>query len=891
MGLDEEELSALGVRVLKLSLIYPLDKELVRDFARGLEEVIVVEEKRGLVEEQVKAALYGLDAAPRVVGKSDEHGRPLFPSFGELDTDAVAERLGPRLLRLAPDHPGIRRRLQQLRQVRSRPVPSVPARLPNYCSGCPHSRSTSTPGEGVVGGGIGCHGMGLLMSQQERQVSWLVPMGAEGAPWLGIAPFVDRGHLFQNVGDGTFFHSASQSLRNAVAAGANITFKLLYNGHVSMTGGQPITGGKGIPALTQLLEAEGVARTIVVSEQPRRYRRARLARNAKVYSRDRYWEALQELKRTPGVTVLIYDQECAAEKRRARKRGVLPEPAKRVFINEDVCEGCGDCGYKSNCMSVRPVETEFGRKTQIHQPSCNTDYSCLEGDCPAFLTVYVPPRRESKTSRLPPHIDPSVLPEPRRRVLKGPYRIYMPGVGGTGVVTTNQVLAYAALMEGKEVLALDQTGLAQKGGAVLSSLTIAPGPLGYLSNRVGAGQADLVLALDALGAAQRVNLDRCWPGRTVVVGNLDREPVAEEVRHVEFEAPKTDTLRSIVDAYSSAKGNVWVRAGRVAERLFGDQTKVNTFLVGVAYRAGLIPLDYESIEAAYRLNGVDVEENICAFRYGRLYYHEPALVERLLGAEKRGVKEEAARSFEELGRGSPRGRAYLELLGQCGHLDDESQRLLAVRIRELILYQDVGYAERYVRRVLEVARREEEVVPGRRELTGAVIRNLHKVMAYKDEYEVARLLLRDEWKRRVEEEFGAGARVCFNLHPPILRALGLKRKIEVGAWIRPLLRLLVALRRLRGSPFDPFGRTRVRREERALIEWYDGLVQQIVEGLTAHNYQVAVELASLPERIRGYEEIKLARMAEAKAAGAVKLREFVQLAEGDPTHRPPSREA
>lgn len=875
LGLDEEELAALGVRLLKLSLIYPLDPQTVREFARGLEEVVVIEEKRELIEGQVKSALYGLPDAPRVVGKRDERDQPLFPSFGELDADAIAERLGPRLLRLAPSHPGIERRLRELAEVRQRPQPSVPSRLPNYCSGCPHSRSTLMPGEEVVGGGIGCHGMGGLMSQKERQVSWLTPMGAEGAPWIGIAPFVDREHLFQNLGDGTFFHSGSQSLRNAVAAGANMTFKILYNGHVSMTGGQAITGGRDVATLTRLLEAEGVARTIVVSEEPRRYRRARLAGNAKVYHRDRYEEAVRELKRTRGVTVLIYDQECAAEKRRARKRGRLPEPTKHVFINEDVCEGCGDCGYKSNCMSVRPIETEFGRKTQIHQPSCNKDYSCLQGDCPSFLTVYTRPGARRTPARSLPPLDPARIPDPTPRAgLNGPYRIYMPGIGGTGVVTTNQVLAYAALMEGKEALALDQTGLAQKGGAVLSSLTISREPLAYASNKVGLGQADLLLALDILGAANKVNLDRCWPGRTTVVGNTDREPIAEEIRHMEVAGPSADVLRSIIDAYSRPQDNIWVAAGHLAERLLGDQTKVNTFLVGVAYQAGLIPLHHESIEAAYRLNGVDVEENLQAFRYGRLYYHDPAQVERLLGEERRGLQEEIDYSLGQLGHRSPRGRAYLALLERCAHLDEESRRLLAVRLRELVLYQDAAYAGRYLERVLQVARREEEAAPGRRELTHAVIRYLYKLMAYKDEYEVARLLLREEWRRRVEEEFGPGARVRFNLHPPLLRALGLRRKLELGGWARPLLRLLVALRRLRGSRLDPFGRMEVRRQERALIGWYESLLDELLAGLRTDNHALAVELASSPDRIRGYESLKLRRIQETKESVAAKLAEF-----------------
>jgi indolepyruvate ferredoxin oxidoreductase len=849
LGLGDAQLAELGVRVLKLGLLYPLEPEVVREFAEGLDEVVVVEEKRDLVESQLRSVLYDLPRRPRVTGKRDAAGRPWFPWHGELDADAVAERLGPRLVEMGAGE-AASRRLAEIAGVRGRQYQVFARRSPNYCPGCPHSRSTVALDGELVGGGIGCHGMAPMMSQPERQTINAAPMGAEGSAFIGVAPFVEARHFVQNVGDGTFFHSASQSLRACVAAGIDITFKLLYNRHVAMTGGQDVVGSGDVVTLTRYLETEGVKRTIVVSEQPAAYRGRALAGNAVVYARERYEEAVRELREVRGTTVLLFDQECAAEKRRARKRGRLPEPVKHVFINEDVCEGCGDCGDVSNCMSVQPVETELGRKTQVHQSSCNRDYSCTRGDCPSFLTVYAD---KGLVRRPAPALEAGAVPEPATRPEVGPrgYRVSMPGIGGTGVVTANQVLAYAAMMEGRAVHTLDQTGLAQKGGAVLSSLVVLPGEGDpFVSSKIGVGQADLVLALDPLGAVSQVNADRMAPERTVVVADATVQATAESVRHVELLMPGRSALQRAADRWSLAGEGTWIDAGRTAEAIFGDGMLTNTFLLGVAYQAGRLPVAAASLEAAISLNGVAVERNLQAFRYGRLFAHDPAAVRGLLGPPSRTAEEERARYARRL------GAPYERLLARAAGLPESLRRSFAIRVGELIGYQDAAYAERYVDRVLAVYEREREVTPDRAGLTEAVLRGLYKLMAYKDEYEVARLLLKDEWQERLRQTFVA-PRVKFNLHPPLLRDRGLKRKLELGGWFRPVLRLLVPMRRLRGTRLDPFGGTEVRRLERELVGWYEELVDEILRDVTPATHEVAVRLAGAPDRIRGYEGLKV----------------------------------
>ncbi|MDR7598920.1 MAG: indolepyruvate ferredoxin oxidoreductase family protein [Armatimonadota bacterium] len=874
LGVDEEALYRAGVRLLKLGLIYPLDPEVVRAFARDLEEVVVVEEKRGFVEAQVKEALCGLPV--RVVGKTDESGRPLFPVSGGLDPDLIAEVLTPRLRPYLGEDVGARR-LAQLASVRARQYEPTRSRAPNYCSGCPHNTSTVLlPGQ-VAWGSPGCHSFASLIEQPHRHVVAMTQYGGEGLPWVGLAPFVDRPHVVQNVGDGSLFHSSYPNIRFCAAAGVNITFKVLYNGYIANTGAQRPVGQLGIPELTHMLEADGVRRIAVVTRDPRRYRGAKLARIARVYPRHAHPQALRDLVSAGGTTVYFYDETCANERRRQQKRGKLPPRTRWVWIHPEVCEGCGDCGQASNCMSLQRVDTEFGPKTQVHLSSCNQDELCLQGDCPSFVTLEAP---NGFARPKPPEVGPEEIPEPPARVrLDSPYRIYTPGVGGTGVITVNAILAFAAWMDGLEALTYDQTGAAQKWGAVLSSLVVAPRGRALWASRVGAGQADLYLALDLIGAAAPGNLDRCDPQRTVAVVNTTVLPTGEMIRDPSATV-SPEVLEQAVAHYTRAAGSVYVEGRRLAEALFGDYLATNLFVLGVAYQAGTVPLKASSIEAAIRMNGVQVEQNLQAFRYGRLWVHDPQRVRELVEPPRRGYEEERERWLRRL-RG-PQAREYARLLDRAAELDEESRRLLAVRVGELVDYQDARYAAEYLDFVLRVADRERQVVGRTGPLTHAVARSLFKLMAYKDEYEVARLYLREEFWQHLQRTFPGYRRVRFHLHPPLLRAVGVRRKVAVGPWALGLFRLLRALRRLRGTPLDPFGYLRVRREERELVRWYRGLVERALQALRPDTYVQVVELAAAPEAIRGYEDVKRRHAAKAVERAEESLARLFSTAHPEP---------
>jgi indolepyruvate ferredoxin oxidoreductase len=864
LGLDEPALRALGVRLLRVGLIYPLDPEAIREFARDLREIVVVEEKRGFLEGQVKEALAGASQSLRVLGKADETGAPMFPIQDGMDSDLVAERLGPRLLRLAEGRSDlaarIRRRLDAIQAVRARPHETHPGRTPNYCSGCPHNVGTRLlPGE-VAWGSPGCHSFASIIEQPERHIVSMTQLGGEGLPWIGLGPYTDRPHMVQNVGDGSLFHSSYLNIRFCVAAGANMTFKILYNGFIANTGAQEMVGGKPVPELTRMLELEGVRATVVLTKEPDVYRGAALAGNARVEAVERQDAVLRELAATPGVTVLIHDGLCANERRRRQKRKQLPTANRFVVINEEVCEGCGHCGALTNCMSLHRVETELGPKTRVHASSCNQDLSCLGGDCPSFVTV----ETEAGTGYRRP--SPSALaadavPEPATRVeLERPYHVYLPGVGGTGVITMNALLSWAALIDGLEVLSYDQTGAAQKWGPVLSSLILARRDQEVAANKVGLGRADLYLALDLLAAGTRVNLDRCDPARTVAVVNASVLPSGEMVRDVNF-APPVAAIRAQIDRYTKATANVAVDARALAEGLFGDYMATNMLVLGVAYQAGLLPLRAAAVEQAIELNGVAVEQNRQAFRYGRLWVADPERVRALVDPPARSFETERAAALERLA--GQDATAYVSLLDRCAHLDADARRMLAHRVGELIDYQDAPYAAEYLAFVLEVAARETAMAPGRAEVTHAVIRNLYKLMAYKDEYEVARLHLKPAFHAGTRALFAAPRRVTWHLHPPLLRALGLKRKLRLGPWFRHALRALRAFRRLRGTPYDPFGYAAIRREERRLVPWYrDVVMEGLAAGADAH--ATALELARLPDGIRGYEDIKLRSIAKVR---------------------------
>ncbi len=841
LGLDQRDVEHHGVRLMKVGMLYPHDRRAFREFARGLDEILVVEEKLPFLETAVRDALYGTADAPRIVGKCDEEDRRLLPAELDLDADAIALAVADRLgRRVHIDSVRARAEAIEARRnaVRGGPLPI--ARTPYFCSGCPHNTSTVNPDDTLLGAGIGCHTMILLAPEGRGVVTGITQMGGEGAQFAGIQPFTDSEHFVQNVGDGTLHHSASLAIRFAIAAKLNVTYKVLYNQTVAMTGGQDVVGGLSVAKLCREFEIEGVKRIIVTTEDTGRYRGVALPQIAEVRPREQLAESQAQLAAVKGVTVLIHDQQCAAEARRLRKRGKAPDPPQQIHINERVCEGCGDCGKKSSCLSVLPVDTEFGRKTQIHQASCNKDYSCLKGDCPSFLVVVPKARRDSAPPVRFPEVD---LPTPTLRVPRDDFLVRMPGVGGTGVVTVSQILQMASMLDGNHCFGLDQTGLSQKGGPVVSDVRIARERIEG-SNKSSAGGADLLLGFDVLGAANPKNLLVADPERTVAVVNTAAVPTAAMVTDTQVRFPAQRRNREAIDRVTRAGENVYLDAQRLSETLFDDHMPTNTVMLGAAYQQGCLPVSAAAVEQAIRLNGAAVEKNLAAFAWGRAAVAAPELVREVL---------EGAPPPPPVLDG-----AAVEIVDATG-AEGELRRLLELRVPELIAYQNARYAREYAEAVAAVARLEgERGAPGETAVVEAYARQLYKLMAYKDEYEVARLHLDASERARIEEEFGRGARVKFALHPPLLRALGLKRKIKLGAWwMRPMFAVMYRFRGLRGKPVDAFGWPKVRRVERALIGEYRELMDRALEHLDPSRHEIVARLADSPDTIRGYEEIKL----------------------------------
>ena len=859
LGLDDTELSARGVRLLRLAMVHPLIAAEIEEFADGLTEIIVVEEKRAFIEAAVKEILYGKPDAPLVTGKTDPQGAKLFAVEGELDADLIAAGLAARL-GSRPDFTTVT--AWQARQAPGRPVTPLPltlplvGRTPYFCSGCPHNSSTKVPEGSLVGGGIGCHALVLMMEPEAvGDVVGLTQMGGEGAQWIGMAPFMrTRRHLLQNIGDGTFHHSGSLAVRAAVASGVNITYKLLYNSAVAMTGGQQATGAMSIPALTRMLTAEGVRRIVITTAEPSRYRRAGLAPGVQVWHRDRVVEAQEVLSRLDGVTVLIHDQECATELRRKRKRRLAADPAERVMISQRVCEGCGDCGEKSNCLSVQPVETEFGRKTVIDQSSCNKDYSCANGDCPSFLTVIpsAEPRAGRKTA---PALAADAIADPPLRfdVAAAPHTTRITGVGGTGVVTLSQILSTAGRIAGRQVRSLDQTGLAQKGGAVISDIKISAAEIEQ-SNKAVAGECDLYLGCDLLVAADAKNLAVADPQATVAVVSTTKVPTGRMVVDSTVAFPDVDATADRIRSATRGPESVFIDARGLSVTLLGSDQFANMLLAGVAFQTGALPLPARAIEQAIELNGVQVEPNLQAFRRGRQRVADPAAFAQAVAALS------GAAPVRRLGEPA---RRLIESVGAAP--GSELHRVISIRIPDLIEYQNLGYARRYADLVARVRAAEDRTVPGEAKLSEAVAEFGYKLMAYKDEYEVARLLVDPQAEAAVRAEFGPGARVSYRLHPPVLRALGLRRKVKLGPWFRPAFRLLRAGKVVRGTKLDPFGHTQVRRAERELIGEYTATVDDLLGQLSPQTYPRATEIARLPDLVRGYENIKLANVAQYRA--------------------------
>lgn len=878
---SDAEIAACGIRLLKMGMPMPFNPQIVRRFAQDLSEVFVVEEKRPNLESLIKDALYGQNVCPRIVGKRDEVGERLVPGYGALDADGLMpllrRRLGERLRdRIVPEPERARPVLAKLPVVRS----------PFFCSGCPHNRSTEAPVGALVGAGIGCHTMTLFMDKNRvGDIGGLGCMGNEGIQWIGMSDFLEREHFIQNLGDGTYFHSGQLAIQASVAAGVNVTYKLLYNGTVAMTGGQDPQAQLAVPEVASNLLNQGVARVLITTDELERYARVRLPLGVDVWSRDRLIEAQEVLARVPGTTVLIHDQGCAAEARRARKRGRVPTPPQRVVINHRICEGCGDCGQVSNCLSVQPVETPFGRKTEIDQTTCNLDYSCLEGDCPSFMTATIrepgPFARlfaraaedeSSADSRVIP-APPEFFADPVRLVPEDEFAMRITGIGGTGVVTVAQVIGTAAMLDGYRVRGLDQIGLSQKAGPVVSDLRLSrTAPTS--TSRLGRGQADLLLAFDQLVAASELGLLTADPDKTTVVGSTTKTPTGEMITHPEIELPPAEDLIKRIAGVTRSRAQFWADAAAVTEDLFDSATTANIFVVGMAIQSGCLPIAPDRLEEAIRLNGVEIESNLAAFRWGRVQIVDP---ESLLRARARGEvgAESGGAALGFSARVVAERRPIYSVVpalasritalagGKAvGQLEEDLTRYAS----ELVAWGGQSAANDWLGVLERVGPAEQNLRPGSRRLVRAVAENLYKLIAYKDEYEVARLMLDPDGTKLAREVSGRHGRLAWKLHPPFLRALGMRNKISIGLWARPLIRLLAAGRRLRGTPLDPFGVARVRKVERELASEYIAAIDRAVGRLSEQTFDAVVAIADLPDQVRGYEHLKLERVTAYRAA-------------------------
>jgi indolepyruvate ferredoxin oxidoreductase len=850
LGIDELKANQLGIRLYKVGMTWPLEPRGLEAFSKGLDLVLVVEEKRSLLETQIKEQLYdGLHRAagkvPLVLGKKDEFDKVLFPAKYALDPSDIAIKIGERLIKHGAGDE-IKARVAELKRLKgNQPLAAEAAvRIPYFCPGCPHNSSTVVPQGSRAYAGIGCHYMAHWM---DRNTEGFTQMGGEGTNWIGEAPFSKTEHVFQNLGDGTYIHSGSLAIRAARAAGVNITFKILYNDAVAMTGGQTLDGGMTVPMIVRQVLAEGVEKVVVVTDEPNKYAFGAIPQGVPVHHRRDLQTLQKELRQVPGVSVLVYDQTCAAEKRRRRKRGLFPDPDKRVFINPAVCEGCGDCGVKSNCVAVLPLDTELGTKRQIDQSACNKDFSCLNGFCPSFVTVHGAKVKKAKklvgdsgvTNML------ASLPDPGLPRLDRPYTILVTGVGGTGVVTLSAVLGQAAHLEGKGFGSIDMTGLAQKGGAVSCHMRVAQSAEQIHAIRAGVAGADLVIGCDLVVAASNRVLETIKPDHTAVVYSSYEMATADFTRNANLKVPSAALRHAIEERAGKAPVRA-LDAHTAAVKLFGDSIASNMFLLGYAYQLGHVPIGSAAIEQAIELNGAAVEMSRKAFRFGRLAAREPGAIARLIGADTT----------------TPPKPQTLE-------------SLVAFRASELTQYQDEALAERYRTRVRRMAEIECKMASGQSGLAEAVARGYHKLLAYKDEYEVARLYADPAFEKALGEVFESRRKLEFHLAPPLLarrdKATGEPRKIRFGAWMLPLFRVLAKGKRLRGTAFDVFGYTRERKFERQMIADYEKLLDEIAERLSPATHANAVALASQPLDVKGFGHIKQRNYKVAQARQATLL--------------------
>tara|TARA_B100000315_G_scaffold8128_4_gene8068 strand:+ start:1607 stop:5104 length:3498 start_codon:yes stop_codon:yes gene_type:complete len=849
LGIDETEAERLGVRLYKVAMPWPLELEGILEFAEGLDLIIVVEEKRALIEPQIKEMLYDASQRPQVIGKLDETGEALFRTAGALDPNHIAATIGRRILNFRGDAD----LKNHLHEMESRldtsllPQESM-VRLPYFCSGCPHNTSTVVPEGSIAMAGIGCH---YMVQWMDRNTLGFTHMGAEGANWVGQSPFSTRKHIFQNIGDGTYFHSGIMAIRAAVSSGINITYKILYNDAVAMTGGQGFDGPMSVQSIIQQMFAEGAKQVTVVSDDPDKFTQSSgIPPNVKVYDRKELDFVQREMREIEGVTVLIYEQVCAAEKRRRRKRGMIPDPPRRIFINDDVCEGCGDCGVKSNCVSVLPLETQFGRKRVIDQSACNKDYSCVNGLCPSFVSVVGGKMRKNSPS-VNTNGTWSSLPDPVLPQINGTYNIVLTGVGGTGLVTIGALLGMAAHIENRGVGILDMIGLAQKGGAVLSHLRIGNSPDDIHSPRIASQGADLVIGGDLVVTGGQKTLSVIKSGHTKLVVNSYELITGDFTKNADMLFPSLKIKQSI-QQFAGSDHTEFLDASRLATALIGDTIATNIFMLGFAYQRGLIPLEQSSIEKAMEINGLSVEGNKLAFLWGRRTAHDGKRVSELTSSIVAGFGL----------KDPPEG------------LDE----LIQHRADVLRDYQNKSYVQRYLHLVERVRTLEIDRVPGSTEFTEAVASYYFKLLAYKDEYEVARLYTNGDFMQKIKGRFEGDYKLKLHLAPPLFSSRdahsGEPVKTAYGAWILSAMNLLARFKFLRGTAFDPFGKTAERKMERRLIEEYEQTIEELLRGLSKKNHALAVEIARIPEQIRGYDLVKQKHVESAKSQKNELLNEF-----------------
>jgi len=858
LGIDHKAAEDIGIRVYKVGMTWPLEPNGIREFARGLEDIIVVEEKRSFIESQMKEQMYNWDyhTRPSVVGKYDESGEWILPSTNELTPARIARVIAKRLSRFfTSEH--ITDRLNFLAAKEKElalPRANFP-RAAHYCSGCPHNTSTVVPEGSRALAGIGCH---YMVTWMDRKTDTFTHMGGEGASWCGQAPFTNEKHVFQNLGDGTYFHSGSLAIRQAIAAKVNITYKILYNDAVAMTGGQPVDGTLTVPDIAHQVRSEGVQTIVVLSDDIEKWNKPEIfPSGVEFFDRAELDSVSKRLREVPGTTVLIFDQTCAAEKRRRRKRGKMIDPPKRTMINPAVCEGCGDCGVKSNCVSVLPMDTEFGRKREIDQSNCNKDFSCVRGFCPSFVTVHGGGLKKKKPSESSVNFDS--LPTPAFKTdLSEPWNILITGIGGTGVVTIGALLGMAAHLESKGGSVLDQTGLAQKGGAVTTHVRIANTPADINAVRIAAGEVDLVLGCDMVVVNDYWALSKIRADRSHVVLNSYEAMPGTFTRNTDLQFPAQDIIAAVKTALGGKDPSV-VDASELSLALMGDAIATNLFMLGYAWQQGLVPVSFDALMRAIELNGASVEMNRKAFAWGRMAAHDLAAVQKAAGSTAPPTATDFA------GSAATATAAAFVGEGKLSHGVDET---VAIRSKFLTEYQDAAYAKQYTDFVSRVRAVEQQRTPGFTGLSEAVARYSFKLMAYKDEYEVARLYSTGDFEKRVRETFDGDFKLHLNLAPPMFSKRdsdGHLVKREYGPWIFTAFKLVKRLKFLRGTAFDVFGKTAERRMERQLIVDYRKTIDELLAGLTLANHALAVEIARVPEHIRGYGHVKEAQLATAMA--------------------------